>query len=127
MSEGVMLVRRLDSFCRYSIQKTESNLRMESASSCELKGISRAKACSTRTRVLLPVESKRGNICTRLKSRMGATEGTYFRSTSKVLSMNDGWPPMPIERGRKPLTKRVVEVEATSPREFTAVAKGSVT
>jgi hypothetical protein len=39
---------------------------------------------------------------------------------------SEGRPPSPSERGRKPLVKRPpLSIEATSPREFTAGAKGS--
>ena len=42
-----------------------------------------------------------------------------------MLSRNDGRPPIPAERGRKPFTTRPGpgSVDAASPREFTAGAK----
>src|SRR5262252_1361702 len=101
MSDGVMLVRRFDSFSRYSMPKTESNLPIESANSAEENGMMRANACSTSTVVELPVDKYRGSSWMREKSRIGAVVPTYFRSRSKVLSRNDGCPPMSIDRGKK--------------------------
>ena len=49
-------MRRLASFSRYSMPKTESNLPTLRANSCEAKGITRAKACSASTRVDSPID-----------------------------------------------------------------------
>ncbi len=56
--------------------KTESLLPSVSASSCEEKGMRRAKACSTSTVVDSPEEEKRGRNCTRVKSIKGAVGAT---------------------------------------------------
>ena len=109
---------------------TESNLPTVSASSWLSNGTSRPNACSTTTRVASPTSPlslKRGTNCTRENTVSGAPGAVYFRSTFSVLSRNDGRPPMPADRGRKPFTTRPGpgSVDAASPREFTAGAKAS--
>jgi hypothetical protein len=107
---------------------TESNLPTLSASSWLSNGTRRPNACSTTTRVPSPpVWMKRGKNCTREKIVSGDPGAAYFRSTSSVLSRNDGRLPIPADRGRKPFTVRPGpgSVDAASPREFTAGANPS--
>ena len=62
----------------------------------------------------------------RVKTVSGAVGALYLRLTATVLTRNEGRPPMPTERGKKPFVSRPCEsVDATSPREFTAGAKVS--
>ena len=109
---------------------TESNFPTDSASSWLSRGTSRPNACSTTTRVPSPGSApskKRGRNCTRENTVSGAAGTAYFRSTSRVLSRNDGRPPIPTERGRNPFTVRPGpgSVDAASPRALTAGANGS--
>jgi hypothetical protein len=126
MRDGVMPSRRLDSFSRYSMPKTESNRPALMLSSCEETGETRPNACCITKRVSLPLPFQRGSAWARTKTSTGSPEGETWRSRLATLRRNVPFPPEPTVVGRNPFTNLPPEsIEATSPREFTAGANGS--
>ncbi len=101
---------------------TESKRPSEMENSCDENGVTLPNACCSSNRVASPVGSKRGIICARTNTITGICGGANRTSSDAVFNMNDGRPSMPMLRGRNPFVKRPpLSVDATSPREFTAV------